>query len=106
MRRTLEVSKSGARRRSTVDKLVAALELHMENEERDIYPVGRKGSSTKRKPSKPPSSTAWPVKACSSSRSWSTSSFTSSATVSPRPRDPGDVARRNTWRRCGPDAER
>jgi hemerythrin-like domain-containing protein len=39
MLRTLESSKPGARRRATVDKLTAALELHMEIEERDIYPV-------------------------------------------------------------------
>jgi hemerythrin-like domain-containing protein len=39
MLRTLEASKPGARRRSTVEKLVQALELHMEIEERDIYPV-------------------------------------------------------------------
>ena len=39
MLRTLEDSKPGTRRRSTVDKLVASLELHMEIEERDIYPV-------------------------------------------------------------------
>jgi hemerythrin-like domain-containing protein len=39
MLRTLEDSKPGARRRATVEKLVAALELHMDIEERDIYPV-------------------------------------------------------------------
>jgi hemerythrin superfamily protein len=39
MLKTLEASKPGARRRQTVDKLVKALELHMEIEERDIYPV-------------------------------------------------------------------
>jgi hemerythrin-like domain-containing protein len=39
MLRTLEDSKPGARRRSTVEKLAAALTLHMEIEERDIYPV-------------------------------------------------------------------
>jgi hemerythrin-like domain-containing protein len=39
MLRTLESSKPGARRWATVDKLTAALELHMEIEERDIYPV-------------------------------------------------------------------
>jgi hemerythrin-like domain-containing protein len=39
MLKTLEGSKPGARRRQTVDKLTAALELHMEIEERDIYPV-------------------------------------------------------------------
>jgi hemerythrin-like domain-containing protein len=42
MLRTLDSSKPGARRRATVDKLVAALELHMEIEERDIYPVVRR----------------------------------------------------------------
>jgi hemerythrin-like domain-containing protein len=39
MLKTLESSKPGARRRSTVDKLTAALELHMEIEERDVYPL-------------------------------------------------------------------
>ena len=39
MLKTLEGSKPGARRRQTVDKLTQALELHMEIEERDIYPV-------------------------------------------------------------------
>ena len=39
MLKTLDGSKPGARRRQTVDKLTQALELHMEIEERDIYPV-------------------------------------------------------------------
>lgn len=39
MLKTLEASKPGARRRTTVDKLAAALELHMEIEERDVYPL-------------------------------------------------------------------
>src|SRR6476469_9967217 len=39
MLKTLESSKPGARRRQTVEKLTQALELHMEIEERDIYPV-------------------------------------------------------------------
>jgi hemerythrin-like domain-containing protein len=39
MLKTLESSKPGARRRSTVDKLTAALELHMEIEERNVYPL-------------------------------------------------------------------
>jgi hemerythrin-like domain-containing protein len=39
MLKTLEASKPGARRRQTVDKLTQALGLHMEIEERDIYPV-------------------------------------------------------------------
>jgi hemerythrin-like domain-containing protein len=39
MLKTLDSSKPGARRRATVDKLTDALELHMEIEERDIYPV-------------------------------------------------------------------
>jgi hemerythrin-like domain-containing protein len=39
MLKTLDASKPGARRRQTVDKLTQALELHMEIEERDIYPV-------------------------------------------------------------------
>jgi len=39
MLKTLESSKPGARRRSTVDKLTGALELHMEIEERDVYPL-------------------------------------------------------------------
>jgi|1186.fasta_scaffold1040915_1 hemerythrin-like domain-containing protein len=39
MLKTLESSKPGARRRQTVDKLTAALELHMEIEERDVYPL-------------------------------------------------------------------
>jgi hemerythrin-like domain-containing protein len=39
MLKTLESSKPGARRRQTVEKVTAALELHMEIEERDIYPV-------------------------------------------------------------------
>jgi hemerythrin-like domain-containing protein len=39
MLKTLDGSKPGARRRQTVEKLAAALELHMEIEERDIYPV-------------------------------------------------------------------
>ncbi len=39
MLKTLEASKPGTRRRQTVEKLTQALELHMEIEERDIYPV-------------------------------------------------------------------
>jgi iron-sulfur cluster repair protein YtfE (RIC family) len=39
MLKTLESSKPGARRRQTVEKLATALALHMEIEERDIYPV-------------------------------------------------------------------
>jgi len=39
MLKTLDASKPGARRRQTVVKLTKALELHMEIEERDIYPV-------------------------------------------------------------------
>ncbi len=39
MLKTLESSKPGARRRSTVDKLTAALDLHMEIEEREVYPL-------------------------------------------------------------------
>ena len=39
MLKTLDASKPGARRRPTVEKLTQALELHMEIEERDIYPV-------------------------------------------------------------------
>jgi hemerythrin-like domain-containing protein len=39
MLKTLESSKPGARRRQTVEKLSRALELHMEIEERDIYPI-------------------------------------------------------------------
>ena len=39
MLKTLDASKPGARRRQTVEKLTQALELHMEIEERDIYPV-------------------------------------------------------------------
>jgi hemerythrin-like domain-containing protein len=39
MLKTLESSKPGARRRQTVDKLTRELELHMEIEERDVYPV-------------------------------------------------------------------
>jgi hemerythrin-like domain-containing protein len=39
MLKTLDASKPGARRRQTVEKLTAELELHMEIEERDIYPV-------------------------------------------------------------------
>jgi hemerythrin-like domain-containing protein len=39
MLKTLDASKPGARRRQTVDKLTQALELHMEIEERDVYPV-------------------------------------------------------------------
>jgi hemerythrin-like domain-containing protein len=39
MLKTLDASKPGARRRQTVDKLTYSLELHMEIEERDIYPV-------------------------------------------------------------------
>jgi hemerythrin-like domain-containing protein len=42
MLRSLESSKPGARRRTTVQKLAAALELHMEIEEREIYPVVQK----------------------------------------------------------------
>src|SRR4051794_6481522 len=41
MLKTLEASKPGARRRTTVGKLVASLELHMEIEERDVYPLVR-----------------------------------------------------------------
>ena len=39
MLKILAASKPGARRRQTVEKLSQALELHMEIEERDIYPV-------------------------------------------------------------------
>ncbi len=39
MLKTLEASKPGARRRATVEKLAASLELHMEIEERDVYPL-------------------------------------------------------------------
>jgi hemerythrin-like domain-containing protein len=39
MLKVLDASKPGARRRQTVEKLTNALELHMEIEERDIYPV-------------------------------------------------------------------
>jgi len=39
MLKTLEASNPGSRRRATVDKLVAALELHMQIEERDVYPL-------------------------------------------------------------------
>ena len=39
MLKVLDASKPGARRRQTVEKLTTALELHMEIEERDIYPV-------------------------------------------------------------------
>ena len=39
MLKTLESSKPGARRRQTVEKLTRALELHMEIEERDVYPI-------------------------------------------------------------------
>jgi hemerythrin-like domain-containing protein len=39
MLKTLEASKPGARRRTTVEKLVTSLELHMEIEERDVYPL-------------------------------------------------------------------
>jgi len=39
MLQTLEASKPGARRRQTVQKVTTALQLHMEIEERDIYPL-------------------------------------------------------------------
>jgi len=39
MLKALDASKPGTRRRQTVEKLTAALELHMEIEERVIYPV-------------------------------------------------------------------
>ena len=39
MLKTLADSRPGARRRSTVDKLTAALTLHMEFEEQRIYPL-------------------------------------------------------------------
>jgi hemerythrin-like domain-containing protein len=39
MLKTLAASTPGARRRSTVDKLDAALKLHMKIEEADIYPL-------------------------------------------------------------------
>ena len=39
MLKTLEASKPGARRRATVEKLAASLSLHMEIEERDVYPI-------------------------------------------------------------------
>ena len=39
MLKTLAESKPGARRRSTLDKLDAALRLHMEIEERAVYPL-------------------------------------------------------------------
>jgi hemerythrin-like domain-containing protein len=39
MLKTLAASKPGAKRRATVDKLDAALSLHMKIEEADIYPL-------------------------------------------------------------------
>lgn len=39
MLKTLAASKPGARRRATVDKLAAALTLHMKIEETDVYPL-------------------------------------------------------------------
>jgi hemerythrin-like domain-containing protein len=39
MLKTLAASKPGARRQATVDKLAKALALHMEIEERDVYPL-------------------------------------------------------------------
>jgi hemerythrin-like domain-containing protein len=39
MLKTLAASRPGARRRSTVEKLDAALRLHMQIEEADIYPL-------------------------------------------------------------------
>jgi hypothetical protein len=39
MLKTLAASKPGARRRSTLEKLDAALRLHMEIEEADVYPL-------------------------------------------------------------------
>jgi hemerythrin-like domain-containing protein len=39
MLKTLEASKPGARRRQLVDKLDAALSLHMKIEESDVYPL-------------------------------------------------------------------
>jgi hemerythrin-like domain-containing protein len=39
MLKTLAASKPGTRRRSTLDKLDAALRLHMEIEEADVYPL-------------------------------------------------------------------
>ena len=39
MLKTLADSRPGARRRSTVEKLTTALSLHMEFEERSIYPL-------------------------------------------------------------------
>ena len=39
MLKTLAASRPGARRRSTLDKLDAALSLHMRIEEADIYPL-------------------------------------------------------------------
>jgi hemerythrin superfamily protein len=39
MLKTLASSRPGARRRATVEKLVAALQLHMQIEESDVYPV-------------------------------------------------------------------
>jgi hemerythrin-like domain-containing protein len=39
MLKTLASSKPGARRRATVDKLVAALQLHMQTEESYVYPL-------------------------------------------------------------------
>lgn len=41
MLKNLQSSKPGPRRRSVVDKLVVALELHMQIEERDMYPLVR-----------------------------------------------------------------
>ena len=39
MLKVLDASRPGARRRGTVDKLTAALGVHMEFEEREIYPL-------------------------------------------------------------------
>ena len=39
MLKTLASSRPGARRRATVEKLVAALQLHMQIEESDVYPL-------------------------------------------------------------------
>ena len=63
MLKTLDASKPGARRRQTVEKLTQALELHMEIEERDIYPVVRARHRQGRSRRKPTSSTASPARA-------------------------------------------
>ena len=72
MLKTLEASKPGAAGARPSTSSTQALELHMEIEERDIYPVVQRVVG-RRRPRKPASSTAWRAKVSRTCGVWSTS---------------------------------